>query len=109
MSRRVLVTQLLCGVFWLMAAGMCVPSAWYIQTVDSQGTVGDYTSLALDDSAYAHISYRDYTNRALKYAAWNGSSWDLQTLDASTCASHGTYTALALDGSGHAHISFKHG
>ena len=30
---------------------------WHIETVDSDGYVGEYTSLALDSNGYPHILY----------------------------------------------------
>jgi len=43
---------------------------WIIQTVDSEETVGKFTSIALDSSDYPHISYYDGTHGDLKYARW---------------------------------------
>ena len=43
-------------------------AGWHIQTVDSSGDVGPYTSLQLTSSGWPAISYCDNTNWTLKYA-----------------------------------------
>ncbi len=78
--------------------------SWDLQTVDSAGYVGDYTSLALDATGYPRITYYDSTNADLKYAAWNGTSWDIETVD--SVGNVGSWTSLALDADGYAHISY---
>lgn len=45
-------------------------SGWTIDTVDDNGWVGPYTSLALDYAGRPHISYYDQTNTNLKYAVY---------------------------------------
>ena len=43
-------------------------------TVDSEGDVGKYASLAVDTSGKVHIGYFDDTNDAIKYAVSDGST-----------------------------------
>jgi hypothetical protein len=75
---------------------------WNIQTVDSNGNVGIYTSIALDADGYPHISYSDWANVALKYAAFNGSTWEIETVE----STGGRHTSIALDSDACPHISY---
>ena len=43
-------------------------AGWHIQTADSAGDVGYFTSLQLTPTGWPAISYYDYTNGDLKYA-----------------------------------------
>jgi len=81
-------------------------TAWSITTADSTGSgmpgLGMYNSLALDASGNPHISYIDADHNLLKYASFNGTAWNITTVD----TNGGAYTSLALDASGNPHISY---
>jgi hypothetical protein len=76
---------------------------WHIETVDTAGVMGWYTSIAVDFSDNPHISYHDHSNYYLKYAYYDGSSWQTEVID--PVWSHGEYTSIALDSGGNPHIS----
>lgn len=44
------------------------PSGWTIRAADDGGERGQHTSMALDPSGRAHVSYFDLTGANLRYA-----------------------------------------
>lgn len=85
-----------------------------IKTVDSDGDVGKFASLALDPSGNPHISYQHpYSaigyDASLKYARSGdgGATWpaaNLRTVEAA--GDVGYFSSLARDASGNPHVSY---
>jgi hypothetical protein len=63
------------------------------------------TSIAIDSSGHAHISYVDQSTGALMYATNTDGSWVNTTLD-NTYAS-GAYSDIAVDSHGKVHIAYS--
>ncbi len=111
-SRKAWVTGplIVIGLFVIMSlscgrAGATPDPEWSTETVDNEGVVGWFTSIALDSSNRPHISYSDLENFDLKYARWTGSSWFIQTVD--SAENVGWHTSIALDENGNPHISYQ--
>ena len=85
---------------------------WNKETVDATCTAGSPaqcagyrgTSLALDASGKPRISYYEWVDKDLEYAAWNGSAWVYQTVD--SFGDVGAYSSLKLDAYGNPHVGY---
>ncbi len=84
----------------LLSLGALALPAWQIEIVDSSGDVGYYTSLEIDSYDDPCIAYCDQTT--LKYAKWNGSSWNIENVD-----SVGSHCSLVLNSLDNPHISYS--
>lgn len=76
---------------------------WHIESPDTQGAVGYYTSIALDGQRRPHISYWDYDHNVLKYAFWDGANWVVFTVGPAYLSG---YTSLKVNKHGLAHIAY---
>jgi hypothetical protein len=77
---------------------------WRRYTVDFEGDVGQYNSIALDSKGYPHISYEDSSHRSLKYARWDGSAWQNETVDPD---SYTPRSSIDLDSNDYPHIAYS--
>ncbi len=80
---------------------------WYTPTIDSEGDVGGYPSIALGPDGFPRISYSDYTNYTLKFVQCTDaacSTKNITTVD--NTAWVGEWTSLAIGSDGFARISY---
>ncbi len=76
-----------------------------VQTIDNSAyDVGLFTSIKLDSSGNAHISYKDESNLNLLYATNVSGTFTTTTVDSFHMV--GAYSSIALDSNGKAHISY---
>jgi hypothetical protein len=80
-------------------------TGWAIEVVDSEGSVGYETSIAVDTNDRPCIAYRDTTNDDLKYAEWTGSEWSIEVVDSNGDA--GAQPGLVLDSNDIPHIGYS--
>lgn len=81
---------------------------WWIKVVDDGGGeawVGFQTSIAVDNSNNAYIAYGDNTNDTIKYAFWNGSTWQIETIEQSSIKTN-LGPSIALDSNRYPHIAY---
>jgi len=78
--------------------------AWVISTIDSEGSVGLYTSIAIDSNNKVHISYYASLSYDLKYATDASGAWVTSTIDSE--GSVGWDTSIAIDSNNKVHISY---
>jgi PGF-pre-PGF domain-containing protein len=98
------ISLLIFSIFFLVVISPVTALDWKIETVDSAGNVGWYTSLVLDERDSPYISYFDWTTGHLKYAQKTGNNWTNETVDTTTGT--GEFSSLKLDNSGQPCISY---
>ncbi len=86
----------------LAAPGWC---GWELETVASEGDVGDGCCLAVDRWGRPHISYVDKTGGRVMYATHTGTSWEFGVVASEVAVSGGT--GIALDAFDNPYVIFQ--
>ncbi len=76
-------------------------ASWITETVDDDGDMGRYNSLALDSVGRPHICYYRRSGEELRYAHYDGATWLTETI-----ATRAGPCSLALDAEDRPHISY---
>jgi hypothetical protein len=66
--------------------------------------VGLFPSIGINSFGTPFISYYDGVNGNLKFARWEGATWNIQTVDSN--GDVGQFSSLAIDSSDYPHISY---
>ena len=88
---------------------------WFKERVDTEGDVGKFASLTLDNSGRPHIAYLDWNSPSagrVKYAHFNGTSWDIEVVDDLEDIEIGhlgarRMTEVALDGQDRVYLAYS--
>ncbi len=70
---------------------------WEVQIADDDTDARGDTGIAIDSNGYPHIIYNDYENECKKYAYWDGTEWDTQTIASETGEGEGVKIAIGID------------
>jgi hypothetical protein len=83
-----------------------VGNSWVLEEVDNNiGAISVYTSLTLDSTGNAHISYYDSYTGEIKYAKESQSGWQVETVDYVGTGTGG-YNDIKLDSNGLVYIAY---
>ncbi|MGB9722824.1 MAG: hypothetical protein ACP5OO_00040 [Chloroflexia bacterium] len=77
---------------------------WQVETVESEGSVGTYSALALSRGGVPYIAYQASTAGDLRVARYDGFAWVTETVDSAGVV--GAYPSIALDRAGFPRLSY---
>jgi hypothetical protein len=79
-------------------------NVWVVRSIDG-GIAGKWNSMVVDAKGYPHLSYSQWSSGGgLRYAAWDGTRWNVAAVDTGDEKGYDNNLVLAPDGS--AHISY---
>ncbi len=82
-----------------------ITSTWEFDLIDGGTNVGDWNDMAIDANGNLYVSYYDATDKDLKFAYYDGTSWSTQIIDG-LYSDVGQMTSIALDQNGVPHITY---
>jgi len=88
---------------------------WAIETVDADGDVGRYSSLAFDAAGVPHVAYYELqtnTSGAIRYATLTADGWTVETIDTLSRVRPGftgarRIASVAIDSAGVPHVAYS--
>ena len=91
-----------------VVSGTTEESLWSIKIVDSGKYVGGSSALAYDQLGNPSIGYSDFANYNVKFAHWNGETWDIEIVDHVGEVDY-IRVDLAYDNDGNPSLSYAYG
>lgn len=82
---------------------------WELRTADPEMGSGKFNSLLVDSAGRLHIAYANvkYEGASIRYATWNGKSWETEFVEGSGGTGYSAYSVFAvLDKNDIAHITY---
>ena len=76
-----------------------------LSNIEVTNDVGVNSALVIDSNDNLHVTYRDKTNNALRYATDKSGSWVATELDGD--GNVGSHTYMAVDSSDNIHVSYS--
>lgn len=72
--------------------------AWELRTADAEKGSGKFNSILIDSAGHIHIAYANvrYEGTSVRYASWNGQSWDLAVVEGAGNTGYGAWSVFAM-------------
>jgi len=80
-------------------------ATWQSTIIDQAANVGDWNDIAIDSQGHIYVSYYDGSDKDLKFAYYDGTTWSTQIIDG-LYSDVGQMTSIVLDENGVPHITY---
>lgn len=90
------------GVLVLLVVGVLFGDSWTVETLDSDGVTGYWTSIRADSENRIHIVYRDDTANQLVHLFQNGAEWNSEVITTAEC----WFINMVLDSEDNPHVAY---